>query len=401
MVPLLLLLLSMMPAAAAANWTVLTISGRRHSPGVRTAGGATVTTNPLLVLRSGSPNTTSSATLSAVLAPGVTIDALGFSFSFEMGYGDGASAACGAQLNVTVAGKTAYASPMLSGYPYSRTKDPGLYSPPVVVMQGLAVQVTPSNQEVALVFHNLCRNVQLLLPININISCTGSCLAPAPPPPAPPQPAPPPPRPTGMRRNVFLPGEGGYSCFRIPAVLQLPTGGYAVFAEARNKSCSDWAPTDTVVKTSLDGLSWSNMTVLCPFVGEAGQRLCSNHDFDYKMSAHNPSPVIINGSTIFLAMENNCYGCKRDALYGVRGALQQHAGSTSGDIAEPPPRIVWEENATDITKVNGWPSGIHIGAAGNGVLLEKTGRAVLPVHSDHWGGGRGAAGSGAAYSDDG
>ena len=130
MVPLLLLLLSMMPAAAAANWTVLTISGRRHSPGVRTAGGATVTTNPLLVLRSGSPNTTSSATLSAVLAPGVTIDALGFSFSFEMGYGDGASAACGAQLNVTVAGKTAYASPMLSGYPYSRTKDPGLYSPP-------------------------------------------------------------------------------------------------------------------------------------------------------------------------------------------------------------------------------------------------------------------------------
>ena len=370
MAPLLLLLLSMVPAAvavaAASNWTVVTISGRRHSPGVRVGGGATVTTNPLLVLRSGSPNTTSYATLSAVLAPGVTIDALGFSYRFETGYGAGASAACGAQLNVTAAGKTAYASPMLSGYPYSNTKDPSLYSPPVVVAaKDLAVQVTPSNQEVAFVFHNLCRNVQLLLPIAINISCTGPCLAPPPPPPPPPVPPPPPPPPTGLRRNIFLPGEGGYSCFRIPAVLALPTGGYAVFAEARNKSCSDWAPTDTVVKTSLDGLSWSNMTVLCPFVDRAGQRLCTNDDFAYKMSAHNPSPVILGNGTILVAMENNCYGCKRDALYSLRGALQR--AGTSGE----PPQIVWEKNATDMTKVNGWPTGIHIGESWITIVLSE------------------------------
>ena len=63
-------------------------------------------------------------------------------------------------------------------------------------------------------------------------------------------------------------GEGGYACFRIPAVVALPAAaGYAVFAEARNKSCSDYAPTDIVVKTSADGLSWGNMTVLCPLAG--------------------------------------------------------------------------------------------------------------------------------------
>ena len=182
-------------AAAAANWTILTISGRRHSPGVRVRGGAAVTDNPLLVLRSGSPNTTSSATLTALLAPGVTVDALHFSFRYETGYGGaGAGAACGAQINVTAASKTAYESPMLSGYPYTNTKDPSLYSPPVVVAAlDLAVHVTPSNQAVAIVFRNLCRNVQLLLPITVNISCTGPCLAPPipPPPPAPPPPPPP------------------------------------------------------------------------------------------------------------------------------------------------------------------------------------------------------------------
>ena len=178
-------------AAAAANssWSVVTVSGQRHHPGVRVGGGAAVTSNPLLVLRSGGPNTTSTATLSALLRPGVTLDGLSFSYRFETGYGEGAGVGCGAQFNVTAAGKTAFASPMMSGYPYANKKDPSLYSPRVPVeANDLGVQVTPSNQEVFFTFHNLCRNVQLLLPIAINISCTGGpCLA-APPPPPPPLP---------------------------------------------------------------------------------------------------------------------------------------------------------------------------------------------------------------------
>ena len=244
------------------------------------------------------------------------------------------------------------------------------------------------------------------LPISINISCSGGpCLA-APPPPSPPPsppPAPPPPPPTGLRRNIFVSGEGGYSCFRIPAVLQLPTGGYAVFAEARNKSCSDWAPTDIVVKTSLDGTSWGNMTVLCPFVGEAGQSLCTNHDFDYALSAHNPSPVVVDDSTIVLTMENNCWGCKHTALYSVRGDLQQlqHTGDGGGGGGGggSAPRIRWAENATDLTKANNWDAGLDVGAAGNGVLLKtgaSAGRAVIPVHSEHWG-ATGEPGSAAMY----
>ena len=43
--------------------------------------------------------------------------------------------------------------------------------------------------------------------------------------------------------------------------------------------------------------------------------------------------------------------------------------------------------------------GLSVGAAGNGILL-KSGRAVIPVHSDHWG-KTSVAGSAAMYSDNG
>ena len=65
------------------------------------------------------------------------------------------------------------------------------------------------------------------------------------------------------------------------------------------------------------------------------------------MSVHNPSPVMLDDSTILLTMVNNCWGCKHNALYSVKGALQHAAAGADGGS----PQIMWEENATDMTKV--------------------------------------------------
>ena len=90
--------------------------------------------------------------------------------------------------------------------------------------------------------------------------------------------------------DVFSRGEGGYSCFRIPSLLKLPTAdgsSFALYAEARNKSCSDFAPTDVVYKITRDrGSSWTNLSVLCTDG-------CSDHDRAYANSTHNPTPVAV------------------------------------------------------------------------------------------------------------
>lgn len=52
------------------------------------------------------------------------------------------------------------------------------------------------------------------------------------------------PPPTIEMVDVFHAGEGGYSCFRLPSIIQLPTAdnnSFLATADARNKSCSDYA----------------------------------------------------------------------------------------------------------------------------------------------------------------
>ena len=97
---------------------------------------------------------------------------------------------------------------------------------------------------------------------------------------------------TPTLQNVYRAGEGGYACFRLPALLRLPSAdgkSLALYAEARNKSCSDYAPTDLVYKISRDlGATWSNLSVLCTDG-------CSDHDRAYHNSTSQPSPVAVPG----------------------------------------------------------------------------------------------------------
>ncbi|PST83571.1 exo-alpha-sialidase [Pedobacter yulinensis] len=78
--------------------------------------------------------------------------------------------------------------------------------------------------------------------------------------------------------HIFKSGEGGYSCFRIPAVIKTNAGTLLAFAEARRVSCGDEGDIDLVVKRSSDkGKTWSAFSI----IWSDGENTCGN-----------PAPVV-------------------------------------------------------------------------------------------------------------
>jgi sialidase-1 len=62
---------------------------------------------------------------------------------------------------------------------------------------------------------------------------------------------------------VYSSGENGYACIKIPVLLRSISGRLLAFAEARMITCSDFAWTDLVLKTSDDnGKTWSSLQVV-------------------------------------------------------------------------------------------------------------------------------------------
>lgn len=72
----------------------------------------------------------------------------------------------------------------------------------------------------------------------------------------------------GKRVDVFVAGEDGYACIKIPYLLSTRSGVILALGEGRGRSCSsgscsDYTCTDLVLKRSSDGgESWSNLVVL-------------------------------------------------------------------------------------------------------------------------------------------
>ncbi len=78
--------------------------------------------------------------------------------------------------------------------------------------------------------------------------------------------------------HIYRSGEGGYSCFRIPAIIKTKDGTLLAFAEGRKHDCSDEGDIDLVVKRSSDkGATWSALSV----VWDDGDNTCGN-----------PAPVV-------------------------------------------------------------------------------------------------------------
>jgi sialidase-1 len=60
--------------------------------------------------------------------------------------------------------------------------------------------------------------------------------------------------------DVFVRNQGGYACYRIPAVIQTHAGTIIAFAEARKNGCSDTGKIDLVIRRSTDGgTTWGAM----------------------------------------------------------------------------------------------------------------------------------------------
>ncbi len=78
--------------------------------------------------------------------------------------------------------------------------------------------------------------------------------------------------------HIFKSNEGGYNCFRIPAIIKTKQGTLLAFAEARKNSCGDEGDIDLVVKRSSDkGKTWSALSV----IWTDGENTCGN-----------PAPVV-------------------------------------------------------------------------------------------------------------
>lgn len=91
---------------------------------------------------------------------------------------------------------------------------------------------------------------------------------------------------------IFVGGLEGYNCYRIPAVIVVPSGDVLAFAEGRKNSCSDTGDIDLVYKRSTDqGRTWSTLELLW--------------DKD-EHTVGNPAPVVDSETgTLFLLVTHN------------------------------------------------------------------------------------------------
>ena len=160
--------------SAAAAPTELPLKGEAD---FRFSGGASVTTSPKLSLRSGTPHSTSTAAVNVALSPGAVVDSVSFSYQYCTGY---STSGAGTNFTLSVAGATAYTSPVLADYPYKKTGDP--FSPAVMVSAAkLGIKVPSSGiSPIAFEFQNSAMNLQLELPMTITLTCAGGkrCVAP-------------------------------------------------------------------------------------------------------------------------------------------------------------------------------------------------------------------------------
>ena len=95
--------------------------------------------------------------------------------------------------------------------------------------------------------------------------------------------------------DIFTSGAEGYHCYRIPALLRLPSGELAAYVEGRKFSCNDHDWNDIVFKTSADdGATWSPLRVAY-----------SNSTASDHVTIGNPSPVVIDGAVVLVFCRNN------------------------------------------------------------------------------------------------
>lgn len=104
--------------------------------------------------------------------------------------------------------------------------------------------------------------------------------------------------------DVFQQGEEGYTCFRIPAIVESTNGVLLAFAEGRKHSCSDTGDIDLVLKRSVDGgQTWSQLIT----VWDDGDNVCGN-----------PAPIVdqVTGQIVLVFCGNLGEDREKDIIDG-------------------------------------------------------------------------------------
>jgi hypothetical protein len=142
------------------------------------SGGSQITANPLNSIRSGSPGGHSIASFAVPLSPGIVVQHMSFEYSYTIGFGPTGQEGKGSNFTVKAAGGKVYASPLYNDYPYSQSHPN--YSQPIAVNVPLSIKVPAADKaRIEFDFDNNDRNMQLLLPLKVNVTCTGGpCNAP-------------------------------------------------------------------------------------------------------------------------------------------------------------------------------------------------------------------------------
>lgn len=172
----------------------------------------------------------------------------------------------------------------------------------------------------------------------------------------------------GAPQPLFLGGEGGYACYRIPALVKAPDGSLLAFAEARVHDCADTGFIDLVVRRSSDdGATWGS-----------AQRV--GHDSSGVFG--NPAPVVDQVTrTVWLLSTHNAAGA--DDRLIRRGEMPPQEGrrvyvQSSGDAGASwsEPREITEHVAEPDWR---W----YATGPGHGIQLTRgphAGRLLIPAN---------------------
>jgi sialidase-1 len=191
--------------------------------------------------------------------------------------------------------------------------------------------------------------------------------------------------PSSVLSYVFQKGTEGYSCFRIPALIQTKSGVLLAFAEGRKNSCSDEGDIDLVMKRSVDtGKTWSKLSVIWS---------------DQANTCGNPAPVVDQASgKIFLLMTWNDGGDDIGAINaGTSRNTRRVFVSASSDEG-----VNWDvpKEITSSVKQQNW--GWYATGPCHGIQLQKApyrNRLVIPCDYIEVGASR-RGNSHVIYSDD-
>ena len=364
---------------------------------VRLAGGATFMSGhgaPTgLAIRSGSSGATTGAAFPSgmVLAPGSTVTMVSLSYRYIVGY-EKTPSGTGATLSVLISdldaatndGTIIYTSPHLTEYAYSHNNSN--YSVPVPVhWSGTSKVPTASaggGRRLQMAFKNNDRNLQILVPFTVNITCTGAdeCLVkanapkPGPPPPPPAPPTPDPPKSDLPWLNIgpknigdSIPGLAGEAGTIAPAVSLVGTPNLMYMGGNNNAAASG------VVKSIDYGEHWTKVNV-----GLFDTRLQGLHIVDDKgdhVLAGTPSGVFetLDGAKTWTHVEatahwgvcnsfrNGTIGGKPVIFVGANAGLGNvpvikdgpMANETWSLIHAPPGHSAWRTNLVSLADFDG------------------------------------------------